>query len=145
MGYMREVEVVEHREEPDKLFDTIKDKLTKNSYESNTVLGCLVLTPAMYDLKHLASQVAQIRSSVKHVFVVFSGMFMTQEKIPTPEQLSTIYSMVQLTPVFQQITFDFRPHLDDFKERYDKGQESRLIDGAKIYFGTANPKYSKQN
>jgi len=44
-------------------------------------------------------------------------------------------------PVFQRTTFDFRPHLEDFKERYEKGQESRLIDGNAVHFGTVNPKY----
>jgi len=38
-------------------------------------------------------------------------------------------------------TFDYSPYLDDFKVRYDKGQESRLTDGIEVHYATANPKF----
>jgi len=144
MGYMREVEVVEHRNSPEKIFDVIRNKMVENTYESNTILVCLVLTPAIYDLQKLATMLSQIESSLKHVFVVFTGALLTQG-LPTLDQIQTTYTMVQLLPVFEQTTLDIRSHLDDFKERYDKGQESRLIESNGLYYGTANPKYIKNN
>lgn len=144
MGYLREVEVVEHREAPEKIFDTIRNKMIEKTYEPNTILVCLVLTPAIYDLKKLATILSSIKSPLKHIFVVFTGVLLTQN-LPTPDQIQTTYTMVQLLPVFEQATLDVRPHLDDFKERCDKGQESRLIENNELHYGTANPKYLKDN
>lgn len=144
MGYMREVEVVEHREEPENIFDVIRNKMIENTYESNTILVCLVLTPAIYDLQKLATMLSPIKSSLKHVFVIFTGILLTHD-LPTLDQIQTTYTMVQLLPIFEQTTLDVRPHLDDFKERYDKGQESRLIENNELHYGTANPKYLKDN
>ncbi len=138
-GYLREVEVVEHREEPNKLFETIRDKMIENTYEPNTILVCLVLTPSLYDFRTLATKLADIKSTIKHVFVVFTGIFLTG-KIPTREEVQTSYTLVQLLPIFEHGTVDSRPHLTDFKERYEKGQESRLIEGNEIHFGTTNKK-----
>ena len=136
-GYMREVEVVEHRDRPELIFDTVQRKMVENSYESNTILVCLVLTPAIYGLKGLATRLASITSSIKHVFIVFSGISLA-DGLPPAEQLRTTYTMTQLLPVFQSRTIDYRSDLDDFKQRYGKGQESRLIEGNAIYFGTTN-------
>lgn len=143
MGYMREIEVVEHRDEPSKIFETIRDKMVKKTYESNTILVCLALTPSMYDLRSLSARLSSIKSSIKHVFVVFTGIMLTGD-IPTKEQIQTSYMMVQLLPVFEQGAVDSRPHLNDFMGRYNKGQESRLIEGNRIDFGTTNPKFIGQ-
>lgn len=142
MGYMREVEVVEHRNEPEKVFETIRNKMVDNNYQLNTILACLVLTPAIYDFKKLSTMLTPIESTLKHLFVVFTGTMLTKA-IPLAEQLQTTYTMVQLLPSFEQITLDVRPYLNDFKERYEKGQESRLIDGNGIFYGTTNPKCLK--
>lgn len=143
MGYMREVEVVEHRDEPNMIFDVIKEKMTTKAYAKNTILVCLALTPGAYDFKMLAEKLAPIKSSLKHVFVVFSGIPLSQN-LPAANQLRTTSTMVQVLPVFEQTTLDLQPHMDDFKERYDKGQESRLIEANAVYYGTANPIYSKK-
>lgn len=138
-GYMREVEVVEHRGVPEQIFDVIRNKMTEKSYEHNTILVCLVLTPAVYDFKVLSAKLVSITSSLKHVFVMFAGVSLTQSKI-TVNQLKTTFTMVQLLPVFEMVTFDCSPYLDDFKKRYDKGQESRLIDENQVHYGTVNLK-----
>lgn len=140
MAHLREIEIVEHRDEPDKLLLTISGKMTENSYEPNTVLCCLILCSATYDLKELSEKLSAITSTIKHIFVVFSGVSIDSGP-PSKEQLRALYTVVQLLPVFQTVTFDFRPCLDDYKVRYDKGQESRLIDGSSIYYGTSNPKF----
>lgn len=138
-GYMREIEVVEHRDEPEKIFDTIRNKMVENTYESNTILVCLVLTPSAYDFRSLATKLAEIPSTLKHVFVVFTGILLTGT-IPTREEVQTSYTMVQLLPIFEHGTVDSRPHLTDFMDRYKKGQESRIIEGNAIHFGTSNTK-----
>lgn len=144
MGYMREIEVVEHRDIPENIFKVIKNKMVEKTYEPNTALVCLALTPAIYDFQKLAIMLADIKSSLKHIFVVFTGMPLTHG-LPTSDQIQTTYTMVQLIPVFQQITIDSRPHLDDFKEKYEKGQESRLIENNEVHYGTTNPKYIRSN
>lgn len=116
MGYMREVEVVEHRDAPEKIFDVIQNKMVEKTYESNTILVCLALTPAIYDFQKLTTMLATIKSPLKHIFVVFTGVSLTQG-LPSANQMQTTYTMVQLIPVFQQTTLDSRPHLNDFKER----------------------------
>lgn len=136
-GYMREIEVVEHRDKPEKIFDTIRDKMVQNTYEPDTILVCLVLTPSVYDFRLLAAKLAEVSSTLKHVFVVFTGILLTG-KVPTREEVQTSYTMVQLLPTFEHGTVDSRPHLVDFMERYEKGQESRLIEGNEIHFGTTN-------
>ncbi len=143
-GYIREVEVVEHRDAPEKIFDAIRDKMVEKNYESNTVLVCLALTPAFYNLQKLARMLSLIKSSLKHIFVVFTGVSLTQG-LTSPIQIQTTYTMVQLLPIFEQTTLDVQPHLDDFKNRYDRGQESRLIENNGVYYGTTNPKYIKSN
>ena len=143
-GYMREVEVVEHRDKPEQIFDVIRNKMIEKSYENNTILVCLALTPAVYDFNMLAKKLVGITSSLKHVFVMFAGIALNQSNI-TVDQLKTTFTMVQLLPVFEMETFDYSPYLDDFKNRYDKGQVSRLIEGSESYFGTANPKFQKCN
>jgi hypothetical protein len=144
MGYMREIEVVEHRNTPESIVDVIKNKMVENTYEPNTVLVCLALTPAIYDFQKLATKLVGIKSSLKHIFVVFTGMPLTYG-LPTSDQIQTTYTMVQLIPVFQQITINSRPHLNDFKEKYKKGQESRLIERNEVHYGTANPKYTRND
>jgi len=142
MSYMREVEVVEHRDKPENIFNVIRDKMTKKSYESNTVLVCLALTPAVYDFKSLSTELTNVTSTLKHIFVMFAGISLTQDKI-TVDQLKTTFTMVQLLPVFQMTTFNYQPYLDDFKEKYDKGQESRLIEKTELNYGTSNPKFKR--
>jgi len=144
MGYLREVEVVEHRDAPEKIFNAIRNKMIEKAYESNTILVCLALTPAIYDLQKLAKMLSLINSSLRHVFVVFTGISLTHS-LTSPIQMQTTYTMVQLLPVFEQTTLDVQPHLDDFKNRYDNGQESRLIENNGVYYGTTNPKYVKNN
>ncbi len=139
-GYMREIEVVEHRDKPEQIFDVIYKKMIKKSYESNTILVCLVLTPAVYDFNILAKKLTGIQSSLKHVFVVFSGIPLNESNI-TVDQLKNTFTMVQLLPFFEMETFDHRLYFDDFKERYDKGQESRVIDVTGVHYGTENPKF----
>lgn len=139
-GYMREIEVVEHRDKPEQIFDVIRNKMIEKSYESNTILVCLSLTPAVYDFKVLSTKLISITSSLKHVFVMFAGISLTQSDI-TVDQLKTTFTMVQPLPVFEMATFNYRPYLDDFKERYDKGQESRLIEATEVHYGTTNPKF----
>lgn len=143
-GCLREIEVVEHRDDPEKLFNTIESKLMENAYPANTVLVCLVLTPATYDFKKLAEKVRPIDSSVKHVFVIFAGAPFSEAVAYDMERLQYSSTLVQLLPVFEQITFDIRTHLADFDKRYQAGQESRLIEGDNIFFGTTNPKYSQK-
>lgn len=141
MGYMREIEVVEHRDNnPEKILDVIRNKMTENVYEPNTILVCLALTPAIYNFQKLATELTSVCSSLQHIFVVFSGISLTQD-LPTQDQIKTIYTMVQLLPVFEQATLDIASYLNDFKERYDKEQESRLIENNRVYYGTTNPKY----
>jgi hypothetical protein len=139
MGHMREIEIVEHRNEPEKIFETIRDKMIENAYESNTILVCLILTQSIsvYDFRSLASRLVGINSTLRHVFVVFTGILLT-DSISTKEQVQSTYTMVQLLPIVEHGTFNSKPHLDDFMERYKKGQESRLIEDNAIYFGTTN-------
>ena len=139
-GYMREVEVVEHRNKPENIFNVIRDKMTEKSYESNTILVCLGLTQAVYDFKSLSTKLAKVPSSLEHIFVMFAGISLTQDKIII-DQIKTTFTMVQLLPVFRMTTFNYRPYLDDFKEKYDKGQESRLIETNQVHYGTSNPKF----
>lgn len=138
-GYMREVEVVEHRGTPEQIFDVIRDKMIEKSYENNTILACLALTPAVYNFNVLSAKLVPIASSLKHVFVMFAGVSLNHGEIKV-DRLKTTFTMVQLLPVFETVTFDYSPYLDDFKERYDKGQESRLINGNQVHYGTANLK-----
>ena len=139
-GYMREVEVVEHRDKPENIFNVIRNKMTEKSYESNTILVCLGLTPAVYDFKSLSTELTKVTSSLGHIFVMFAGVSLNQDKIVV-DQIKTTFTMVQLLPVFQMTTFNYHPYLDDFKKRYDKGQESRLIETNQVHYGTSNPKY----
>ena len=139
-GQLLEIEVVEHRDTPGTLLETIKRKMTEKAYGANTSLVCLVLSSAIYDLELLSKQVAQIDSPLKQIFIVFAGVPLSSDT-PTDEQLRTTFTMVQLRPTFEKSSFDYRPYIEDFKRRYDMGQESRLIEGSKMYFGTTNPKF----
>lgn len=141
-SYIRGVEVVEHRDKPERVFETIRGKMVETNYESNTILVCLILTQAVYDLQKLASMLTPVKSSLKHVFVVFSGVSI--DKCLSVEQIRTSYTMVQLLPIFKQITFNVQPYLEDYYKRYDMGQEGQIIEGGSIYFGTCNPKYAKK-
>lgn len=140
-GLLREVEIVEHRMNSDDLLSVIKRKMTEKSYEANTIIGCLILTTGLYDLEKISKELSEVSSTVNHVFVVFTGS-MLSDKI-APETLAFTYTMVQLLPVFRKTTFDFRPFLEDYKERYEKGQESRIINGNEIHYGTSNLKYRR--
>lgn len=136
---LRGVEVVEHRNGVETLFNTIEKKMTENSYESNTILVCLVLTPGSYDFRELSIKLQKVDSTLEHVFVIFAGMKL--EHVELSKDLSISFGMVQLLPVFESHTFDYGVYLDDFSKRYELGQESRLIESGKIYFSTSNPKY----
>lgn len=138
-GHMRGIEVVEHRGEPSLLFNTIQKKLVENVYSSDSILVCLILTPGMYDMLGLAVELAKVPSSMKHIFAIFSGVQMSGD-LPTVDQLKTTFTMVQLVPTSLSATFDLRPSMDDFTKRYEKGQESRLIENSKVFYATANKK-----
>lgn len=142
-SHMREIEVVEHRNESSGLFDIIKNKMVEKSYEPNTILSCLLLTPDLYDLKELSEKLLDIKSSLSHIFIVFSGIPLNN-KDTTEDQLKTTFTMVQLLPKYKTKTFNYRSYLEDFMQRYNDGQESRLIEDNQIYFGTTNKKYNKQ-
>ncbi len=139
-GMMREVEVVEYRNSSKELFELIKDKMTKKAYGSNTVLTCLVIEPESYDFTELAYKLSSINSSLKHVFLVFSGAMIGDINSGSFKAEST-YTMVQLLPIYEFFSFDINSFMDDFNERYQRGHESRLIEGDEIYFGTANKKF----
>lgn len=141
MGYIREVEVVEHRGDPDTLLETISKKLRGNSYTADTILVCLILTSGEYDLKYVSEQVRSIQSKVGHVFVVFAGAEYQNRTLGTKTEL--VYSMVQLGPVFEQSTFSAQPYIEDFFKKFDLGQESRLITGKKVEYATSNTKAVK--
>lgn len=134
---MREIEVVEHRSEPDALFETLYSKMINKSYQSNTVLVCLLLTTSIYDLQELSERIAKITSPLKHVFIVFAGIAITNTNLNN-EDIEHSYTMVQLLPIFVHGIIDSRPHLDDFFERFKNGQESRLIEGDAMFYGTSN-------
>ena len=46
-GYMREIEVVEHRGNPEKIFSIICNKMSEKAYDGNSILVCLTLTPGV--------------------------------------------------------------------------------------------------
>lgn len=79
-SYMREVEVVEHREEASNLFNTVKDKMIENFYESNTILACLILTQSLYNFKEVSEELKKIESTISHVFVVFAGIPLSKKR-----------------------------------------------------------------
>lgn len=141
-SHMREIEVVEHRGQSNGLFDIIKNKMIEKSYEPNTILACLLLTSDLYDLKDLSLKLSSIKSSLDHIFVVFSGIPLDKKDI-TEDQLKTTFTMVQLLPKYEITTFNYKPYLEDFMKRYNDGQESRLIENNQVYFGTSNRKYNK--
>ena len=141
-GYLREVEVVEHRDRGELLFETIHKKMTEKAYSVDTVLVCLAVTTGMYDFKRLAKRLKPIESNVTHVFVLFAGASIADLDAIPEEELKTNYAMIQLLPSFIPSTFNLRPFLDDFEKKYEMGRESRLIEEDAVYFGTANPKHA---
>jgi hypothetical protein len=135
-GLMREVEIVEHRGLSEDLYQTILKKMTDKSYSTNTVLTCLLLTSDAYDLKKLSSQLSVVNSKLDHIFVVFSGAYLDDFQDKKIESLT--YTMTQLLPVYETLTFNLKPFMSDFIDRYNQGRESRLIEGDAIYYGTTN-------
>lgn len=142
-GSIREIEVVEHRNDPTELKNEFIKKLTEKSYLPNTTLVCLGLTPAIYDLRRLAQDLSKIESKIKYVFMVFAGKWVPIESLPVLPEPGT-YTLVQLLPIFQQTTFQLQQHFDDFKTRFEEGKECRIIEGNEIHFGTENAKFQKK-
>lgn len=141
-GYLRELEVLEHRKSPELLFDGIKGKMQEKSYTPDTVLVCLLLTQGVYNLQLLAKKLQSISSFIGHVFLIFAGASF-KKSIGSKKEEGLNISMVQLLPKFHNITFNLTPHLDDFRLMYEHGRESRLIEGKQIFYGTANPKFHR--
>src|SRR3989344_2200448 len=140
MARLREIEVVEHRSTPEELIEVISNKMIAKSYVEETVLVCLGLSPAVYDFDELTRQIEVIDSTIDHIFIVFPGVAMNLAiGSRIPEKVIGQYSMEQLLPQRHAVTFNLRSHLEEFTKRYNAGQESRLIDGNSIYFGTCNP------
>lgn len=137
VGLMREVEVVEHRLDSTDLVETIKRKMLKKAYGTNTILACLVLTPDVYDFENLSRELMNVESHLDHIFLVFTGALYKDVKDKNLDLEST-YSVIQLKPRFETHSFSFKPYMADFNERYKKGQESRLIEGDNMYYGTTN-------
>ena len=140
-GLMREVEVVEHRTVAENLFETLSKKMTEKSYGTNTTLACLLLTPDVYDLEALSEKISNLHSKLDHVFVIFSGG-MYEDIRSGKFDPKLIYTMVQLLPVYERLTFSIERFMTDFNDRYQKGQESRLIDGDMMYYGTTNKSHA---
>lgn len=136
-GLMREVEVVEHRTSSEELLDTLLKKMTTKSYGSNTVLTCLLMTPDAYDLESISSKLSSVESNLDHIFIVFNGGPYEDIKSKKLDPKST-FTMVQLLPIHETLTFSIMPFISDFNDRYTKGQESRIIDGDAMYYGTTN-------
>lgn len=139
-GMLREIEVVEYRNKSDDLYELIKKKMTRKAYASNTVLACLVLSPEIYDFRELAIRITLINSSLRHVFMVFSGA-MIEDVTSGKLKAKHTYTMVQLLPKYEFFSFSIEPFMEDFKKRYEIGQESRLIEGEQMFYGTANLKF----
>jgi len=136
-GLIREIEVVEHRDSPEKLSERIRKKMTEKAYNPDTILVCHIMTTAIYNLRQLANELSTIHSTLEHVFVVFSGIIYTGDA-PTKEQIQSTYSMVQLLPTYSETIFDVRPHLSDYEKKRQIGQEALIIEGDKIYYATSN-------
>lgn len=140
--WLREIEVVQHRDEPNKVFETIERKMVEKAYEEKDILVCLVLSRGVdvYNFRLLSDKLKEVKSSLKYVFVAFTGMLLS-DKVPTLEEVQTTYTVVQLLPVFEIGSVSSIPHLADFKARYDKGQESLLFGDGQIFHGTSNKKH----
>jgi len=140
--WLRGIEVVQHRDEPNKVFKTIERKMIEKLYEEKDILVCLILSQGVdvYDFRLLSDRLKEVQSPLKYVFVAFTGILLN-DKVPTPEEVRTTYTLIQLLPVFETGSVSSIPHLGDFKERYDKGQESLLFGDGKIFYGTSNTKH----
>ncbi len=138
-GKLREIEVVEHRLDEITLMERLKTKLLDASYNPDTVIVCLLLVAGAHDLEGLSRDLKKISSKLSHVFVVMHGIQASSENTLPDLRLTTI----QLLPEYNSITFDLQDQYEDFKKKFNVGQEIRLIEGNEIYFGTRNLKFQK--
>ena len=136
-GLLRAVEVVEHRSNDVGLIERIKSKLKNTSYSLDTILLCLVLCGGAYDLLKLSKELQNSKLELEHIFIAFHGNMIDNINL---EKANYNFSLVQVYPKFNSTTFDFRKQFDDFEKKYKLGQELRLIEGDKIFYGTANKK-----
>lgn len=136
-GLMREVQVVEHREDSGEIFDTIFEKISETAYSPDMILVCLALTNGIYNFELLSERLKQTPSTFEHIFLVFAGVGLIDPTIPM-ESIRRSYSLVQLTPKFARTTFDYGILLEDFDKKFKMGRESKSINGNKIFFTTRN-------
>lgn len=134
-GFMREVEVVEHRDSD--LFVTLENKLKDSSYTADTIFVCIVFSSGLYNFDVLSQRLQNTRYASEHIFLVFGGS-MLGDRIVSEEDKKYIFSLVQVSPKFIYATFDLRNQMTKFEEKYKMGQELRLIENGQIFYGTTN-------
>lgn len=107
---VREVEIVEHFD--GSVLDTLKSKMARKSYGSNTALVCL-LSPndsGVIDLISLSQQVQANEFPLTHIFVAFHGTETASlPQSPTVEDLVKT-TLVQLAPGY--IGVSLSPHVN---------------------------------
>lgn len=143
MALIREIEVVEHRTEPDDLFNVIHKKLKEKTYGTGTILVCLALTNSAYDTKALLTKLKSVSTGNEHVFIVFSGVTKKKQEDYNLSDIGGLYSMIQFLPKSAETTFHISKFIEDFDDKFQKGQEARFVNIAakSIDYGTVNKKF----
>lgn len=119
--HVREVEVVEHLK--GNLLDTIREKLGKKQYEPNTILVCYVSQGGVVDAKKESEIISKEITSLKHIFLVFTGMKLSDlpkntENMSKKDLARALLkiSLIQIKPVFSHITIDPIEDCKNFRE-----------------------------
>lgn len=117
--YVREVEVVEHKEGD--LLDTVRNKLSGKQYEPNTILVCYVSQGGFFDLKKQSEVILREATSLEHIFFVFPGLLVSDipQNVSQEEMIRSMIkvSSVQIKPVFSVVTIDPFEDTKDLKEQ----------------------------
>lgn len=137
-GKLREIEVVEHRDNDKTILERLTEK-TDGGYSKDTVAICLVFVGGVYDFKAISDELKKQNSGLQHAFLVAHGMQLDGSNQLNPLKLSA----TQLLPEFATTSFDIRDIHKDFSEKFEVGREARSTKDGEVHYTTRNLKAVK--
>lgn len=134
-GYFhaREVEVTRCVNPDEELINNILKKDKKNKLSEKYLLCGFVEVPGRYDLKKIGKDLQSKLINIKNVILVFRGV-----SIPNPsdeidlETIKNLWTVVQISPVFDAITLDISTEYNNWLNDPDK---LRYVEENQIHAG----------
>lgn len=135
--YAREIEVTRCTNPSEELIANILKKDKENNFSNKYILCGLVEVVGKYNLIDISRDLKTKLTRIKNVILVFNGKGLTSpNEVVDERELKNLWTVVQISPVFDAVTIDIAIEYDKWLRDPDK---LRYTKNAQIYHGKRTP------